>query len=104
MMLKKWHFLVKIRILWKWRKTTQWIIKDLGNKISISVVYEYVQSFQIIISDNIFKYLPYISIEGPVEIDETFIGAKQRSTNGRIPKNHHTVFGKKLFKNFTNFL
>ena len=39
------------------------------------------------------NFLPLIHLDGPVEIDETFIGSKQKSSHGRLPKKHHTVFG-----------
>jgi len=40
------------------------------------------------------EYLPLITIPGPiVEIDETFIGSRMRSSIGRVPKKHHVIFG-----------
>ena len=37
--------------------------------------------------------MPLIELEGNLEIDETFIGARRRGHIGRFPARHIVVFG-----------
>ena len=79
--------------------SSHWILRNIGCTISLKTVYTYFDSLRTIISDYIKDYLPLIELEGAIEIDETFIGAKRRTDHGRIPKSHHTVFGNFLINN-----
>jgi hypothetical protein len=57
-------------------------------------VWNYYAYFREMIKVCLTLYMPVIELPGPVEIDETFIGAIRRGNHGRIPGRHLTVFGK----------
>ena len=61
--------------------------------ISTSTISKYFASFRLIINMFLRENLPLLELNGPIECDEAFIGAKRRGRIGRIPPIHHTVFG-----------
>ena len=61
--------------------------------INISTISRYFSSFRTLIHFYLREFFPIIELDGPIECDEAFIGAKRRGVIGRIPPMHHTVFG-----------
>ena len=37
--------------------------------------------------------MPFIELDGPIEIDETFIGSRRRGQIGRVPGMQEVIFG-----------
>jgi hypothetical protein len=73
--------------------TTKWVLNDLTEKVSEWTIRRYFGYLRKAVGMYLSAYLPIIQLPGPVEIDETFIGARRRGDHGRIPGKHLTVFG-----------
>ena len=74
---------------------------DLSNR----TIWEYLHGFRIILKLYLQQFIPLISLPGPVEIDETQLGARRRGSHGRLPSRAQLVFGLyNIFERIINFL
>ena len=66
---------------------------NMGFYISKKSLSNYFAILRKMVSVFLVEFLPMIQLPGPVEVDETFIGARRRGDHGRIPARHLVVFG-----------
>ena len=66
-------------------KDSQWILNNLGHQISLRSVANHFFIFRGMISAYLREFMPLLILPGPIEIDETYIGAKRRGNHGGIP-------------------
>ena len=92
--MRTFYFLIRFYLRGVDIKTTKWLIEEVSERISDSTISRYFDYFRRVVAAYLSTYLPVIQVPGPVEIDETFIGAHRRGNHGRIPGAHLTVFGK----------
>ena len=81
-------------------KNTPWIIANSTSAIGDSKIYRYFGILRNLLSTYFKNFIPIIETEDEVfEIDEMFLGAKQRGKHGRKPTPYQTFFG-----NYTDFV
>lgn len=67
----------------------------INENISVRSINRYYSNFRLMVSTFMAGHFPILTLPGPIEIDETFIGRKRNHNylHGRRPASHIPVFG-----------